>query len=102
VILIVLSVIVSAGLGLYTIIRSERFLSESNQPNYRYAIKQVCNDGQGKLAMVTLSGVSGQNDPLRNIRNVELLIGQDNSEIKAINIDGDCVIQRNRSVSDSG
>ena len=78
-------------------------MSETNQPSYRYAIKQVCNnDSQGKLAMVTLSGVSGRNDPLRNIRNVELLIGQDN-EINAINVDGDCVIERSRSVSaDSG
>lgn len=90
-----------AGLQIYTIVRAERFMSESNQPNYRYAIKQVCNDGQGKLALVSLTGANGRNDPLRNIRNVELIIGTDN-EVKAINIDGDCVVRRNCLVTSAG
>jgi hypothetical protein len=86
------------GLQFYTIVRSERFLSDSNQPQYRYAIKQVCKDGEGKLALVSLTGANGRNDPLRNIRNVELIIGADN-EVKAINIDGDCVVRRNSLVT---
>ena len=90
------------GLQVYTVIRSEKCTSDTNQPIYRYAIKQVCDQGEGlgMLALVSLSGVSGQTDPLRNIRNVELLIGT-NNEIKAINIDGDCVVERNTITSAS-
>ena len=87
---------------LFTIVRSEQryhVVADYQVPCYRYAVKQVCDDdetlhdsGAGKLAMVMLSGISGKNDPLRNIRNAELLIGED-SQVNAINIDGDCVIR---------
>ena len=83
----------------YTIVRSE---CDEQHARYRYAVKQIVQDGgQGRLAMVNVSGVKGHSDPLRNIRNVELVVDGD-GEVTAINVDGDCVVQRNSTLATYG
>jgi len=74
------------GLTLYTVVRADK----STEPGtYRYAIKEVKDDG-GRLALVTLEGATGRKDPLDQVRNVELRLSD--NHITAINVDGDAVM----------
>lgn len=76
-----------SGLTMFTIVRNDRC---SEEGTFKYAIKEVKEDGA--LAMVTLDGAKGSNDPLDKVRNVELRIS-DSNQITAINLDEDCVVK---------
>ena len=59
---------------------------------FQYAVKELTSDGDITCLLVTVEGASGKLNPLRAVRNCELILKED--EIVAINIDGDCVAKK--------
>ena len=59
---------------------------------FQYAVKELTSEGDIPHLLVTLEGASGKLNPLRAVRNCELIVRGD--EVVAINIDGDCVAKK--------
>lgn len=59
---------------------------------FQYAAKQLTTEGDIPHMMVTLEGASGKLNPLRAVRNCELIVR--NEQIVGINVDGDCVVMK--------
>ena len=75
---------------MFTIVRGELVTIG----RFRNAVKEVRRDGEGRVAMVTLDGAKGTTDPLKKIRNALLDIDSRINEIKAIDLDGECVVKQ--------